>query len=92
MGPKSVAVSDAVKLEEFVPMDQLQLKLSNIYQSRGSLEWAWRKHREQFISGGAVFEIAGRLLAHPATFARVALEIGADRLARRHRDSVTSTA
>lgn len=89
--PNRLAASDAVKLSELVPIGELQRELSNIFASRGSLDWELRVHREQYIAAGAVFEIAGRLLAHPATFRRVALEIGADRLVRRCRENVTAS-
>jgi hypothetical protein len=74
-----------VKLADLVPMAELHSKLpTNLYASQDSVEWAYRVHRAQFIAGGAVFLVAGRLLAYPARFARVALEIGAAALARRH--------
>ena len=94
---KSVSVSDGLKdavekLKELVPLNDLQPKVSEIYPSRGSLEWFYRTHREELISSGAVFLIAGRLLAHPTTFAHVALQIG-ERAARGGtRDSVMRTA
>jgi hypothetical protein len=93
MERKRVVVADEVKLSELVPLGELLPKLPpNLYGSRGSAEWAYRMHRERFIAGGAVFLIAGRLLVHPPSFARVALEIGAEDPARRHSGSETSTA
>lgn len=41
-------------------------------------------HREAFIAAGALYEIAGRLVAHPSTFAQTALRIGSGALAARH--------
>jgi hypothetical protein len=72
------------QLSELVPMRDLQLELANIFPSQGSLDWEVRQHRREYIDGGAIFELAGRLLAHPPTFKRIALAIGQRRLAARH--------
>jgi hypothetical protein len=50
MEPKSVAASDDVKLTELVPISELQRELSNIFASRGSLDWELRVHREKYIA------------------------------------------
>jgi hypothetical protein len=70
-------------LSELRPIKDLQRELANIFPTRGSLEWELRQHRRAYIDGGAIFEIAGRLVAHPATFQRIAIEIGARKLASR---------
>lgn len=63
-------------LAELMPLAELQIKLSHIFPSISSLEWHLRQNRSAYMEAGAIFEIAGRLLAHPTTFKRVALEIG----------------
>lgn len=63
-------------LAELVDLNELQKIHIKRFQTRISLEWHLRKHRDAYLRGGALFEIAGRLLVHPGTFSRVALEIG----------------
>ena len=75
----------APRLDELIPMRELQKRLAHIFPSETSLEWHLRQHRKEYIAGGGIFEIAGRLLAHPPTFGRIALEIGQRTLAARHR-------
>jgi hypothetical protein len=78
-------INTAPQLSELVPMRALQSELAHIFPSQGSLDWEVRQHRSEYISGGAIFEVAGRLLAHPPTFKRIALAIGQRRLATRHK-------
>jgi hypothetical protein len=78
------ASRESPKVEELVRMAALQDIVSDLFPSAGSLEWELRKHRMDYIRGGALYEIAGRLLAHPARFRAIALELGARRLAVRH--------
>ena len=72
------------RLDELVPLRELHTRLGHLFKSRGSAEWAFRQHREEYIAGGAAFEIAGRLLVAPSAFERVTLEIGRRALAQRH--------
>ena len=72
-------------LDELVPLRELRSMLSKLFPSDASLEWHWRQHRSEYIQGEAVFEIAGRLLAHPEKFKRIALRIGQRTLTARHR-------
>ena len=102
MGRKNLAGNDEMDraallrelLAELVPMREVLTKLPpNLYGSRFGPEWAYRMHRQRFIAAGAVFLInKRRLLVHPQRFARVALEIGAEELTRRHGETVTLTA
>lgn len=66
-----------VSIDELVAIAELQAQLVNIFPSMGSLEWELRQHRQDYVAGGALFVIGRRLLAHPATFKRIALAIGA---------------
>jgi hypothetical protein len=61
----------------------LQRELAHIFPSQGSLDWEVRVNRREYVAAGAIFEVAGRLLAHPPTFARTALGIGARKVAAR---------
>jgi hypothetical protein len=70
--------------DELVRISGLQAALKDLFPSEGSLQWEIRQYREEYVVGGALFEIAGRLLAHPTNFRRIALEIGARKLAARH--------
>jgi len=70
--------------DQLARISDLQSLIADLFPSRGSLDWEIRQHRSEYIAGGALFEIAGRLLAHPTTFRRIALSIGAKRLAVRH--------
>ena len=73
-----------VSLSELVPFRDLQRELARQFPSEASLEWHWRQHRREYVGGGAVFEIAGRLLAHPEKFKQIALRIGQRALTARH--------
>jgi hypothetical protein len=70
--------------DELVRIPALQASVGDLFPSVPSLDWEIRQHRHEYVTGGALFEIAGRLLAHPTIFRRIALEIGAKRLAARH--------
>jgi hypothetical protein len=76
--------ASAPALAELIPMRELQQRLARIFPSAASLEWHTRRHRTEYVQRGALFEIAGRLMAHPPTFERVALQIGA-RTVTQHR-------
>ena len=56
-------------------------EIAMLFPGDGSLTWELRERRREYADAGALFLIAGRLVAHPATFKRVALAIGARRLA-----------
>ena len=70
-------------LSELVPVKNLQRSLPNVFPTRGALDWELRVHRAEYVRAGALFEVAGRLVAHPATFERVALEIARRKAAAR---------
>ena len=76
----------AARLDELVLLGELHEhpRLKQLLPSKSSAEWAVRTHRAEYIAGGAVYEIFGRLLAHPGHFERVTLEIGSRTLAQRH--------
>lgn len=75
---------NAPRADELVPLRALQSRLARIFPTQGSMDWEVRNHRREYIAGGALFEIGGRLLAHPPTFERIALELGSKKLAARH--------
>jgi len=79
------AAPTAPALSELRSLRELQHELAHIFPSRGSLDWEVRANRKAYIAAGAIFEIAGRLMAHPATFERTALAIGARKVAERGR-------
>jgi hypothetical protein len=72
-------------LGELVRLKELRADpdIARIFPGEQSLVWEIRQHRAEYVIAGALFEVAGRLLAHPATFKRIALAIGARRLADR---------
>jgi hypothetical protein len=75
------------RINELVPVGELlqtHPRLQRYLPTKGSVEWAVRVHRHDYIAGRALFEIAGRLLVHPARFEHVTLEIGTRTLAARH--------
>jgi len=80
--PSKTEPASAPALAELITMRELQQQLANIFPSAGSLEWEVRRNRSEYVRAGAIFEIAGRLMAHPPTFQRVALEIGARKVGR----------
>lgn len=77
--------NDGPSLGELVPLSKLRgdIEIARIFPGEGSLAWEVRQHRTEYVAGGALFELAGRLLAHPPTFKKIALTIGARRLADR---------
>ena len=83
MQTKRNAKSQAPALSELRPLDELQRELAHLFPSRGSIDWELRSHRQAYVAAGAIFEIAGRLMAHPDTFKRTALAIGARKIAER---------
>lgn len=85
MKANSKAVPDSPLLSELRTMEQLQRELKHVFPSAGSLEWELRANRRAYVRAGALFEIAGRLMAHPTTFAKTALSIGKAKIgSRRH--------
>lgn len=79
-----LAFTELVRVvDEKAPRD-LHREMKDLFPTPASIEWEIRQHRRDYIAGGALFEIAGRLLADPMTFRRVALQIGAKTLAARH--------
>jgi len=80
----AAVVNGSPTLSELRPIRELQRELAHIFPTPGSLDWELRAHRREYIQAGAVFEVAGRLMAHPVIFGRVALEIGARKMAVRN--------
>ena len=80
-----MAESTAPSIDEFTPLREghTHTRLNRFFSSRNSVEWAWRKHRAEYIAGKAAYEIAGRVVIHPERFERVTLEIGARTLEQR---------
>ena len=76
-------VSNDQQIDELVRLDELQRQLAHIFPSRGSIDWELRMNKAEYVAAGAIVEIAGRLLAHPATFKRTALAIGARKIGAR---------
>ncbi|MDA8108148.1 MAG: hypothetical protein M0015_05900 [Betaproteobacteria bacterium] len=74
-----------VKLSELVQPPKLleDPEIAQHFASEGSIEWELRTHKREYISAGALFEVARRLLVHPARFKATALEIAARKLAVR---------
>ena len=68
---------EPIDLAELRRIGDLQHELTNVFPSRGSIDWAIRVHRSEFVAARALFEIGGRLMAHPARFKACALEIAA---------------
>jgi len=77
--------NDATSLGELVRLSSLRddPDIARIFPGEYSLTWQIRQHRAEYIAGGALFEMAGRYFAHPATFKKITLEIGARKLADR---------
>lgn len=77
---KTMATDDGPKqkprIDELVTFAELHKKLQYVFEKPGALVWAYKRHRKEYFEAGAVYEIAGRLLAHPPTFEAVTLEIG----------------
>lgn len=76
---------DPPPLEELVRLGDLQGQMENVFPTRGSLEWELKCRRDAYIERGALVEIAGRMLAHPARFKRIAVELAQERTLRRVR-------
>lgn len=72
-----------IELGELRSIEDLQKDLAHIFPSRGSLDWELRTNRREYLKARALFEISGRLMAHPGTFKRVALEIASRRVSVR---------
>ena len=74
------AKAPATDLGELRTLADLQQELSHIFPSIGSITWELRTNRDQYLSGGALFEISGRLMVDPKKFKRIALKIAACRI------------
>ncbi len=72
---------------ELVSRQDLQQRLPMLFPSPSSLEWELRQHLDEYISGGAVFQISRRFFFHPPTFERIALSIAARRAKARRTSS-----
>lgn len=75
--------NDSLQINELVTPRELQKMVPAIFPSPGSLDWELRTNRAEYISGGAMMEIGGRLLLHPKRFCDISMRIGAARLAKR---------
>jgi hypothetical protein len=73
---------DAPRLTELVTKQKLQEMLSAIFPSENALDWELRQHRAAYVEGGAMYQVARRLLFYPPNFERVALDIGRKKLSR----------
>jgi hypothetical protein len=64
---------------ELVRLNELRTDadIARLFPGEHSLTWEIRQHRAEYVAGGALFVVAGRLLVHPAAFKRIALAIGA---------------
>lgn len=78
-------------LSELVPIRELQQQLARVFPTRGALDWELRVHRAEYVRGGAIFVVAGRLVAHPPRFERVALEIASRKVAARGSAEASTT-
>jgi hypothetical protein len=72
------------RISELKSISKAQPELHDLFPTLGSIEWAVKCHKPEYIAGKALFMIAGRLLVHPQAFRRVSLEIGSRALAERH--------
>ena len=75
--------SSSPRLGELKPIAELQAELAHVFPRQGSIDWELRMHRREYVEAGALFEIGGRLMAHPPTFEKVALAIGRRKVAER---------
>lgn len=75
--------AESPRLSELVTVRELQPQLAHIFRTPAALEWELRLHRAEYVEGGALFIVARRLLAHPPTFEKIALRIGARKVATR---------
>jgi len=66
---------------ELKALPELQQELAHLFPSIGALQWELRTHRERYVRGGAIFELRGRIMAHPSTFQRVMVEIASEKIA-----------
>jgi hypothetical protein len=73
---------NAPRLTELVTKQKLQEMLAAIFPSENALDWELRQHREAYVAGGAVYQVARRLLFYPPNFERVALDIGRRKVTR----------
>ena len=82
---KKKSETKALSAADMRTLPALQEQLSALFPSIHSLNWELRQHRSRYVEAGALFEIGGRLVAHPAKFEATAMQIGAERAAERTR-------
>jgi hypothetical protein len=58
-----------------------QAERETCFPSGTSLQWFIRTNRDKLVEGGALVQIAGRLLVHPDKFDAVALAVGREKVA-----------
>lgn len=83
MAKHSARSRKTLALSELVALGDLQARLSHIFPTRASLDWHLRMHRAAHVEAGAIFDIGPGLMAHPPTFEKVVLAIGAAEAKRR---------
>ena len=66
----------AFKLSDWLAFEQLFERYREHYRSENSMRWALRVHRSHLLRLGAVSNVAGRLLTHPARFESAVIEAG----------------
>ena len=64
----------------------------HLFPSDTSLRWHLRQHRDDYITAGALLEIAGRFVVDPVKFERVLREVGARVAAGRAPDPIEPAA
>jgi catalase (peroxidase I) len=75
--------NDGLDLGALVRLSELRADpdIARIFPGQHSLTWEIRQHRAEYVAGGALFALAGRLLVNPTAFKKIALAIGARKVA-----------
>lgn len=81
---EKTSTAEPPRLNELKPLRDAHPELQDLFPTSGSLEWALRQHKSEYVAGRALFMIAGRLLVQPSAFRAVSLQIGHRALAERH--------
>jgi hypothetical protein len=63
-------------LQQLVPVNQYRAERAHVYQSDEALRWTLRQHAQRFAEAGALVIIGRRKFVHPATFDKVAFDLG----------------
>jgi hypothetical protein len=75
-------------IDRLVTLADYQESRQHIFQSRSSLDWYVRQHKDALVAGCALLMIAGQWKAHADRFDRVVMEEGAKTAQRRQREAV----